>query len=187
MRRLEGIGRAMSQSPKPHLIPVEQELTLEYQKILSLKEELWTSKARLDWLNLGDSNTSFFHASVIKCRRSVPVETFPTEIRMNTFDQSTYNNLAAIPTKRNLAFLAKPCWRMEHEKENLWVKLTAHYLNSDLAGAFALGKGLNFDSDLLNLGPLNREEDKLLVNDFAEGVGVWNWEGISFDLPMQVQ
>ncbi|KAF7830694.1 reverse transcriptase [Senna tora] len=346
-----------------------KELALEYQKILSLEEELWASKARLDWLNLGDSNTSFFHASVIKRRRNnrilalkdnvgnwindfpgikthivdffvdcftcVPVQTFPAEIRMNTFDLSTHTNLAAIPTsqiqtgnwtpvkvrgvkmshllyaddvllfartkknsimaiksvldrflsysgltissekslvwfsphtpeedklsvinllgfgaatnlgkylgvplglsrrssdfkpiidkvmdkmqRKEFSLLAKLCWRMEQEKENLWVKLTTHYLNRHLAGASALGKGLKMGSDLLNLGlkkiiklgrdtslwfddwtslgplrgqisgPLNREEDKLLVNDFAEGVGVWNWERISFDLPIQVQ
>ncbi|KAF7835276.1 reverse transcriptase [Senna tora] len=136
IKRLEGIGIAMSQSPKPHLVPIEQELAFEYQKILRLEEELWASKARLDWLNLGDSNTSFFHASVIKRRRinritvlkgnvgnwindyqgiknhvveyftkyftGVPIEEFPTEIRMKTIDQSIHNSLETIPSSEEI-------------------------------------------------------------------------------------
>ncbi|KAF7844395.1 reverse transcriptase [Senna tora] len=70
IRRLEGISRAMSQGPKPHLVKLEKDLALEYQRILSQEEELWASKARLDWMNLGDSNTSFFHASVTMRRRN---------------------------------------------------------------------------------------------------------------------
>ncbi|KAF7840958.1 reverse transcriptase [Senna tora] len=69
IRRLEGINRAMCQGPKPHLVRLEQELALEYQKVLN-QEELWASKSRVDWLSLGDSNTSFFHASVNMRRRS---------------------------------------------------------------------------------------------------------------------
>ncbi|KAF7842169.1 reverse transcriptase [Senna tora] len=69
IRRLKGISRAMSQGPQPHLVELEQNLALEYQKILNQEEELWASKARLDWMSLGDSNTSFFHASVIMRRR----------------------------------------------------------------------------------------------------------------------
>ncbi|KAF7830841.1 reverse transcriptase [Senna tora] len=59
----------MNSGPNPHLIQLEQSLALEYQKILDQEEELWASKARLDWLQLGDSNTSFFHSSVINRRR----------------------------------------------------------------------------------------------------------------------
>ncbi|KAF7814810.1 putative LRR receptor-like serine/threonine-protein kinase [Senna tora] len=70
MRRLEGINRAMCQCPNPHLVRLEQELAIEYQNVLNQEEELWASKARFDWMNLGDSNTSFFHASVIMQRRT---------------------------------------------------------------------------------------------------------------------
>ncbi|KAF7838458.1 reverse transcriptase [Senna tora] len=60
----------MCQCPNPQLVRLEQELAIEYQNVLNQEEELWASKARLDWLNLGDSNTSFFHASVVMRRRS---------------------------------------------------------------------------------------------------------------------
>ncbi|KAF7807304.1 reverse transcriptase [Senna tora] len=68
-RQLEGINRAMNSGPNPHLILFEQSLAQEYQQILDLEEELWASKARLDWLQLGDSNTAFFHSSDINRRR----------------------------------------------------------------------------------------------------------------------
>ncbi|KAF7828542.1 reverse transcriptase [Senna tora] len=47
-----------------------QDITATIQETLRLEEELWASKARLDWLQLGDSNTSFFHNSVIHRRRT---------------------------------------------------------------------------------------------------------------------
>ncbi|KAF7812326.1 reverse transcriptase [Senna tora] len=68
-RRMEGINKAMNYGPKPHLIKIEQALAQEYQKVLDQEEELWASKARLDWLQLGDSNTAYFHSSVVSCRR----------------------------------------------------------------------------------------------------------------------
>lgn len=34
-----------------------------------MEEQLWAAKSRIDWLTLGDSNTSYFHASVIQRRR----------------------------------------------------------------------------------------------------------------------
>ncbi|KAF7814603.1 reverse transcriptase [Senna tora] len=70
IRRLEGINKALRYGPKPYLINLEQELALEYQRVLNLEEELWASKARLDWMNLGDSNSAFFHASVTMRRKT---------------------------------------------------------------------------------------------------------------------
>ncbi|KAF7812763.1 ribonuclease H [Senna tora] len=69
LRRLEGVGRALALGPNSCLVDLEHELSCEYQLILSQEEELWASKSRMDWLHLGDSNTTFFHASVIGRRR----------------------------------------------------------------------------------------------------------------------
>ncbi|KAF7827173.1 reverse transcriptase [Senna tora] len=52
------------------LVNLEQELAKEFQDVLRIEEELWASKCRIEWLQLGDSNTSFFHSSVIERRRS---------------------------------------------------------------------------------------------------------------------
>ncbi|KAF7820958.1 reverse transcriptase [Senna tora] len=70
LNRLNGITKALSIRHNPWLVSLENSLSKEYQKILLLEEELWASKSRIDWLTLGDSNTSFFHSSVIHRRRS---------------------------------------------------------------------------------------------------------------------
>ncbi|KAF7807214.1 reverse transcriptase [Senna tora] len=86
IRRLDGISRAMSQGHKPHLVPIEHELSVEYQNILRQEEELWALKARIDWLNLGDSNTAFFHASVINRRRNNKITTMKDNMGNWIFD-----------------------------------------------------------------------------------------------------
>ncbi|KAF7833960.1 reverse transcriptase [Senna tora] len=68
-KRLRGIGNAMSANPSPQLVILENNLSKEYCKYLAMEEELWASKARLDWLHLGDANTKYFHMSVIHRRR----------------------------------------------------------------------------------------------------------------------
>lgn len=68
LRRLEGTQRALSSSPNPFLVKLENDLNLEFLSILRMGEQFWASKSRVNWLNLGDANTTFFHASVIKRR-----------------------------------------------------------------------------------------------------------------------
>lgn len=58
--RIDGINRALANGPNLFLESLQHSLSLDYQNILALEEEFWASKSRLDWLNLGDSNTSFF-------------------------------------------------------------------------------------------------------------------------------
>jgi exonuclease III len=68
LARLNGIQKSLSIRPCPVLSNLETELTLQYQNILHLEEEYWSLKSRLQWTNLGDRNTAFFHLSTI-CRR----------------------------------------------------------------------------------------------------------------------
>ncbi|KAF7839279.1 reverse transcriptase [Senna tora] len=70
IKRLNGINVALQNRHNPGLIKLEQELSSEYQDILRIEEELWASKSRVEWLQLGDSNTSFFHSNVIVRRCS---------------------------------------------------------------------------------------------------------------------
>ncbi|XP_077226483.1 uncharacterized protein LOC143888944 [Tasmannia lanceolata] len=44
----------------------QEELTAreEYRSIANQEEQLYHQKSRIDWLNLGDSNTAFFHAAM---------------------------------------------------------------------------------------------------------------------------
>lgn len=70
LARLEGINRSLAVNPNFFLENLQDTLSKEYQSVLSLEEELWAPKARLDWLNLGDANTKFFHLYVVHRRRS---------------------------------------------------------------------------------------------------------------------
>ena len=67
LARLNGIQKALSFRPCLALLELEKELTLQYQNILHLEEEFWSLKSWLQWTNLGDRNTTFFHLSTI-CR-----------------------------------------------------------------------------------------------------------------------
>ncbi|KAF7832197.1 reverse transcriptase [Senna tora] len=101
-RRLEGVNKAMNSGRSPQLIQLEQSLAQEYQKILDLEEELWASKARLDWLQLGDSNTTFFHSSVINRRRknkisAIKDDDFPSVELGPVVDTSHHLQLESIP------------------------------------------------------------------------------------------
>lgn len=68
--RLDGINRAFFNGPNLFLESLQSSLSIELQHVLALEEEFWASKSHVEWLNLGDSNTTFFHSSVISRRRS---------------------------------------------------------------------------------------------------------------------
>ena len=65
LAHLNGIQKSLSIRPCPALSNLEKDLTLQYQNILHLEEEYWSLKSRLQWTNLGDHNTAFFHLSTI--------------------------------------------------------------------------------------------------------------------------
>ncbi|KAF7814809.1 reverse transcriptase [Senna tora] len=59
--------------------------------------------------------------------------------------------------ERNIAFLAKLCWRIKHEHNSTWVDIMSHYLGNEggrLNGS-PLGKGLGIGLNLLNMGLRN--------------------------------
>lgn len=58
----------MAQNPSQRLINMHSWLSEELGKIMSLEEELWGIKARMDWLIQGERNTTFFHLSTLICR-----------------------------------------------------------------------------------------------------------------------
>ena len=51
--------------PNHFLIQLEKSLIDEYNLIMQQEEEYWTLKSRLNWAAYGDSNTSFFHVSML--------------------------------------------------------------------------------------------------------------------------
>lgn len=48
---------------------LEKVLQRELDEVLNQEQELWALKSRVNWMILGDRNTSFFHVSTIVRRR----------------------------------------------------------------------------------------------------------------------
>ena len=69
MARLDGAQKALAERPSEFLVELEKDLQRELNEVLNQEQELWALKSRLNWMVLGDRNTSFFHVSTIVQRR----------------------------------------------------------------------------------------------------------------------
>ena len=69
MARMLGTQKALAVRPNPFLLNLQNQLTEEYNLILQMEEEIWAMKARIDWVIMGERNTSYFHMSTL-VRRS---------------------------------------------------------------------------------------------------------------------
>ncbi|KAK9990872.1 hypothetical protein SO802_025857 [Lithocarpus litseifolius] len=65
LARLYGVQKAMSNNPNDFLIQLEKNLTKEYIDIMQHEEEFWALKSLLNWAELGDRNTAFFHTTTL--------------------------------------------------------------------------------------------------------------------------
>ncbi|KAJ1389335.1 Endonuclease/exonuclease/phosphatase superfamily [Sesbania bispinosa] len=71
LKRLEGIDRKLRNNPNPFLSNLRLDLWNEYENILAREEEYWLHQSRINWLNLRDRNTHFYHqATVIRRARN---------------------------------------------------------------------------------------------------------------------
>ena len=66
--RILGAKKALARYPSQRLIHLHNFLSEELEKILALEEELWSMKARMNWLIQGERNTTFFHISTLNHR-----------------------------------------------------------------------------------------------------------------------
>ncbi|KAL4386031.1 hypothetical protein GQ457_09G026140 [Hibiscus cannabinus] len=71
LARLKGIEKALERRANPFLIELEISLKRELDKILEQEESLWFQRARTKWIQWGDRNTAYFHATTLsRCRRN---------------------------------------------------------------------------------------------------------------------
>ena len=72
LARLKGIQNYLQFNPDSiYHLNLEDTLQSEFMDILMQEEWLWLAKSRIEWINQGDTNTAFFHRSVlIKRQRS---------------------------------------------------------------------------------------------------------------------
>lgn len=66
---LRGIQKILSHKDFGFLATLEEELLLKVDEILHQEETFWKQKARANWINQGERNNKFFHASVVERRR----------------------------------------------------------------------------------------------------------------------
>ena len=59
----------MSSDPSASLISLENHLIKELDVVLEQEKDLWALKSRINWMVLGDRNTSFYHVSAITRRK----------------------------------------------------------------------------------------------------------------------
>lgn len=67
--RLLGVQKQLENNADSELLLLESNLQKELLHLLENEECLWKMKSRIDWLLLGDRNTTFFHTSALIRRR----------------------------------------------------------------------------------------------------------------------
>lgn len=93
LRRLAGVQKTLAHSPTRGLYELEEKLISEYNTILAREVIFWKQKARNDWLNLGDQNTKFFHASALMKRNRGKVSALKYPSGQWTYDEINIKNM----------------------------------------------------------------------------------------------
>lgn len=69
MARLNGIQKVIAATPSSNLIDFEKHLQKELEGILDQERYIWALKSKINWMILGDRNTSFCHISTLVRRK----------------------------------------------------------------------------------------------------------------------
>ena len=69
LARLDGVQRSLANQPSSSLVALEKSLCKELDVVLEQERDLWALKSRINWMILGDINTSFYHISALARRK----------------------------------------------------------------------------------------------------------------------
>ena len=69
MARLNDIQKVVAVRPTSQLLALEKQLQRELEGILHQERDIWALKSRVNWMILGDRNTSFYHISTLVKRK----------------------------------------------------------------------------------------------------------------------
>ncbi|XP_028755095.1 uncharacterized protein LOC114714521 [Neltuma alba] len=100
LRRLEGIDKARQDKLSSGFYRLEKKLWKDYVKLAAQEELLWFQKSRCNWLQWGDKNTRFFHASTVIRRRQQHIETLQNDDGRWVTDHSEMMHMATLYYKK---------------------------------------------------------------------------------------
>ena len=66
---LNGLQKAIATTPSSKLREIEKYLQNELEGILDQERDIWALKSKINWLILGDRDTSFYHISTLVRRK----------------------------------------------------------------------------------------------------------------------
>ena len=69
LARLDGVQKALANQSSSSLVALENHLIKELDVVLEQEKDLWALKSRINWMILGDRNTSFYHVSALARRK----------------------------------------------------------------------------------------------------------------------
>lgn len=69
MARLNGIQKVIATTRSSNLLDFEKHLQKELEGILDQERDIWALKSKINWMILGDRNTSFYHISILVRRK----------------------------------------------------------------------------------------------------------------------
>ena len=70
LARLDGVQRALASQLLASLVALENQLIQELDVVLEQERDLWALKSRINWMIMGDRNTSFYHVSALARKKS---------------------------------------------------------------------------------------------------------------------
>ena len=70
LARLDGVQKALANQSSSSLVALENHLIKELDVVLEQEKDLWALKSKINWMILGDRNTSFYH--VLPLARRTP-------------------------------------------------------------------------------------------------------------------
>ena len=80
MAQLDGVQRAMAIQLFSSLVTLENHLLKELEVVLEQEKDLQALKSRINWMILGDRNTSFFHVSTLTHRKRNLITAIKNEV-----------------------------------------------------------------------------------------------------------
>ena len=69
LARLDRVQRSLANQLFSSLVALENQLCKELDVVLEQERDLWALKSRINWMILGDRNTSFYHISALARRK----------------------------------------------------------------------------------------------------------------------